>query len=140
MAVKKTVAQRLVGFMAGYAGRLNVGNTAANKGQCVGLVEVWGASLGLPQIWGNAADLLNDAPAGSYGRVDNAPVNYPAPGDIVVWGTNWGGGYGHTGIAVEANPNHLTVFQQNDPAGSAPHTRVYNYSGVLGWLHPLVAS
>lgn len=140
MAGQSTVAARLAAFVKHYQGQAGVGDTPENRGQCVGLVEQWIDANGLPHVWGNAEDLLRYAPLASYQVVNNLPTNYPAPGDIVVWGESWGGGYGHTGVCIKAAVMELTVFQQNDPEGSTPHAKVYTYSGVLGWLHPLVKS
>jgi hypothetical protein len=133
-----TVAARLHTFIAEYAGRPNCGNTDANIGQCVGLVECWIDALRLPHVWGNALDLLVNAPAESYKHILNTPTNYPSPGDIVVWGGTWGNGYGHTGICVTGHVMEFTAFQQNDPIGSTPHIKLYSYGGVRGWLHPRV--
>lgn len=119
-------------------GHRNVGDTPGNRGQCVGLVEVWTDSLGLPHTWGNAKDLLAYADLRSYKVTMNLPTNYPVPGDIIVWGETWGGGYGHTGIIVTAAVMSFVAFEQNDPEGSPPHLKLYEYGGVLGWLHPLV--
>jgi hypothetical protein len=124
--------------MRAYSGKVGVGNTAVNRGECVGLVSVWGEFLGMPHVWGNAKDLLSDAPVPPYQVFLNHPTNFPMPGDIVVWGESWGGGYGHTGIAVTAVVMEFTAFQQNDPEGSSPHIKVYSYAGVLGWMRPKV--
>jgi CHAP domain len=141
MANKKpAIANRLASFVVQYQGRVGVGDTPVNRGQCVGLVAVWCDALGLPHIWGNAKDLLADAPASSYKVIANTPENFPAPGDIVVWGDTWGNGYGHTAIIVTATVMDFTAFEQNDPDGSVPHLKVYTYAGVKGWLRPLVKS
>lgn len=135
---RASIAARLHTFIAQYAGRPNVGDTNVNVGQCVGLVEVWIDYLKLPHVWGNALDLLSNAPSSAYEQVLNTPTNYPVPGDIVVWGGTWGNGYGHTGICVTGHVMELTVFQQNDPEGSPPHLKLYSYGGIRGWLHPLL--
>lgn len=140
MPAKNVVPARLAAFIKHYVGQQGVGDTPINRGQCVGLVEQWIDANGLPHVWGNAKDLLAYAPLASYKVVRNTPTNYPEPGDIVCWGDTWGGGYGHTGICVTAVVMEMTVFEQNDPEGSSPHIKVYSYSGVLGWLHPLVKS
>lgn len=134
----KDLGSRLNPFMASHTGKEGVGDTPGNVGQCVGLVEVWTDSLKLPHVWGNAADLLANAPMNSYGRILNSPTNFPLPGDIVVWGKSWGGGFGHTGIVVTAHVMSFIAFEQNDPDGSTPHLKTYTYSGVVGWLRPFV--
>jgi hypothetical protein len=123
-------------FMALMVGKQGVGDTFANKGQCVGLVEAWLDSLGAPHIWGNAKDLLYNAPTGHYKRTYNSPTNLPSVGDVVVWGNTWGSGYGHCGIVVAATAMAFTAFEQNDPLASKPHVKGYSYDGVIGWLTP----
>jgi hypothetical protein len=125
---------RFSAFIRLVQGVPGVGDTYANKGQCVGLVEAWLDAVNHPHVWGNAKDLLANATPVFYTRVDNTPVNFPALGDIVVWGATWGGGYGHCGVVSTATPMSLNVFEQNDPTGSPPHMKTYDYDGVIGWL------
>lgn len=126
-------------LMLDYTAETNVGDTAGNRGQCVGLIEVWLDSLGLPHIWGNAKDLLANADPRHYGVIENGPTNYPSVGDIAVWGSMWGNGNGHCGVVVAGDVNRMLVFEQNDPDGSPPHEAYYSYFGVKGWLHPVLS-
>lgn len=135
---KQTIAQRLSAFTAKYTGKLAVGDTPGNRGECVGLVEVWTDALGLPHTWGNAKDLLENADPAKFKVIRNTPTNKPGPGDVIVWGGDWGDGYGHTAIVLSAGVMAFTAFEQNDPYGSPPHRKLYGYQGVIGWLHPLV--
>lgn len=140
MLIRGTVGQRLKTFVSKYTGMYAVGDTPGNIGQCVGLVEVWTDYLDLPHTWGNAKDLLDQADPAKFKVVRNTPTNFPVPGDVVVFGSTWGAGFGHTGVAVTGHIMDMVLFQQNDPDGSTPHLKTYGYSGVLGWLHPLVTS
>src|SRR5579863_2330238 len=110
-------AAGLADFIHLYLGRGNIGDNQVNLGQCVGLIEVWLDTCGKPHIWGNAKDLLVNAPAAAYKVVHNGPQNYPQPGDVVCWDNTWGAGDGHTAIVVAANSVQLAVFEQNDPDG-----------------------
>lgn len=132
------IAARLFTFQARYQGLTAVGDTPENRGECVGLVELWIDMLGLPHVWGDAKDLLANADAGHFRRVNNGPDNYPSPGDIVVWNDSWGSGHGHTAIAVTGAPALFIAFEQNDPIGSTPALKCYDYKGVAGWLVPKV--
>jgi hypothetical protein len=140
MAIGLTVPQKLRKFIYEWKGKIAVGDTAGNKGQCVGLVEEWIDTLGLPHVWGNAADLLANADTTHYRKVSNAPTNFPIPGDIVVWDRTWGNGDGHTAICITGAVMSFTAFEQNDPDGSTPHMKLYTYDGVMGWLRPYVRS
>lgn len=121
-------------FIGKYLGVPNVGDTPGNKGQCVGLIEVWLDLNKRPHIAGNAVDLMANADLGTYAIVKNGPLNVPSPGDIVCWDGTWGGGFGHTAIVVAANTMHLAVFEQNDPDGSPPVVATHGYKGVQGWI------
>jgi len=71
------------------------------------------------------------------------PNSYPQPGDVVVWNSNMGGGYGHVAIAdVGSNANTLKVIEQNGGLGigsgkgsDAIRRKTYaNYANVIGWV------
>jgi len=107
-------------------------------GQCVDLVTLWASQLGAARIWANAVDLFVVAPDSEWTKVRNTPSNYPAPGDIVVWGPTASlgiGADGHTAIALAADKDALLVLQQNYPTGSMVHLGGFAYAGVIGWLH-----
>lgn len=124
----------LMRFIALYFGLLMVGDTPENKGQCVGLVECWLDANLKTHVWGDAKALLWNADRNVYKVTENTPSNFPPLGAIVVWGATWGGGHGHTAIAVAANPERLAVFEQNNPVGSPPVLATHDYAGVLGWI------
>jgi surface antigen len=124
----------LADFIAAYLGVADTGDTPENKGQCVGLVEMWLDTNKRPHIWGDACDLLNNASLTVYKVTSNLPRNCPPPGAIVCWNGNWGAGHGHTAIVVAANIYYLVVFEQNNPEGSAPIVATHGYTDVLGWI------
>ena len=106
--------------------------------QCMDLYRQYvGEVLGLPQspLVAGAADVWRRYQKAHYERIRNGLDNYPAPGDIVIWSRSYGPA-GHIAIAVEADRNSLTCFSQNDPGGTRAGLKLYNYRGVLGWLHP----
>ncbi|MDQ0672926.1 hypothetical protein QFZ36_000487 [Pseudarthrobacter siccitolerans] len=125
----------LQGFIYRYTGVAGVGNTPENKGECVGLVQVWDELRGLPHTWGHAKDLLNNADLNAFDVFLNNPTNYPLPGDVLCFNGRWGGGFGHTGVIVSADTNGFTLFEQNNPTGSKPRLVEHpNYSNVQGWM------
>lgn len=120
-----------------YKGKENVGNTPGNRGQCVGLVSLWMDNFDVPHVWGHAKDLYKNAPSEYFQKIPNTPDAIVQDGDIVVWNAGYNGTYGHTGIAKGKHDiNSFEVFQQNDPLGSTPHIKKYNYAYVIGWLRP----
>jgi surface antigen len=124
----------LLKFIDSYLGKAGTGDTPGNRGQCVGLIEVWADVNSHPHIAGNAVDLYRNADPAAYTKVANAPLNYPPAGAIVCWDGSWGGGYGHTAIVVAASSMQLVVFEQNDPLGASPLVATHSYAGVQGWL------
>lgn len=129
-------------FITTYAVPQRVGTNEANFGQCVGLVMKYFTDLGLPWFPGNAKDLLQTAPQAFYDVIINNTSNttqLPAKGDVVVFSSVWGNGYGHTGICVAASPTSFTLFEQNNPIAATPHMVNHpqsHYATVLGWIRP----
>jgi hypothetical protein len=138
------LVKQLQDFIAKHTGVKNVGDTDQNRGECVGLSEVWLDTVAYPHIWGNAIDLLNNADPAFYTVTINTPFNFPKAGDIIVFGQPYGPYQdsktnttfydGHTGIVVDADVNSVTVFEQNNPVGSAPRIVKHTYGSVKGWI------
>lgn len=110
-------------------------------GECVALVqkyanEVLGVS-GAPVFPVDfAKDMVNSRPD-AFTWVANTPTGVPPYGSIVVFNGRVGGGYGHTGIAIEgSDTNQVRIIQQNDPFGSGVSIKTYPYTNVSGWLVP----
>lgn len=124
-------------FYDKYVNQKGVGNTPENKGQCVGLSSLWMDNFGIPHVFGNADDLYTNAPDAYFIKIPNTPDAIPLDGDIMIWGFNYNHSYGHTGVAKgKHDVNGFECFEQNDPLGSTPHIKKYNYAYVTGWLRP----
>lgn len=124
-------------FYNTYKGQKNVGNTAANKGQCVGLASLWMDNFSIPHVWGDAKDIYANAPDEYFVKVPNTPDAIIQDGDIPVWSGGYNTGPGHIGVAYgKHDVNNFDCFQQNDPLGSTPHIKRYNYAYIIGWLRP----
>ena len=105
--------------------------------QCMDLAEEYNHDVvGAPRLWGNAIDVWTRFPANHYTRIGNTPDNFPNEGDIILWNTHVGNGYGHIAVAHKADPHSFTSFDQNWPFGSLCHFQGHNYNHVLGWLRP----
>lgn len=125
-------------FISKYSGQKNVGNTPENRGECVGVSSLWMDNFDIPHVWGHATDLYKNASTKDFTKIPNTPDAIVQKGDIVVWGKGYNGTFGHTGVATGTNTdvNRFDCFQQNDPLGSTPHIKNYNYAYVIGWLRP----
>lgn len=134
-------------FINNYQNKTNVGDTDANRGQCVGLVEVWLDTIGAPHIWGNAIDLLANADRNEYTVTMNTPDGTPSPvqpaaGDLVVFAANYGvpidtDASGHVDIFANGDINGTWYgLDQNFPTGSDVHVQTHTWQGVTGWISP----
>jgi len=105
--------------------------------QCMDLAEEYNQDvIGAPRLGGNAIDVWTNFPANWYTRIENTPWNFPNEGDLILWNTNVGNGYGHIAVCQRADVDSFTSFDQNWPLGSFCHFQWHNYDNVLGWLRP----
>ena len=125
-------------FLGQYNGKTKVGNTTANKGQCVGLASVWIDVLGGPHVWGDAKDMYQNADANFFEKIPNSLTGVPQKGDIIIWNGTFNRGPGHVAIATgKGDTKTFEVFEQNNPLGSNCHLRTFaNYNYVTGWFRP----
>lgn len=113
--------------------------TGPDAGQCTAVAHRWEQMLGLPIVYGDAVDTLNNGNPQYYDRIVNTPDNVPSPGDILVWGQNSSigtGSVGHTAVFLNGDQNSFNSIDQNWPTGSNVKVIHHDYRGVLGWLHP----
>ena len=105
--------------------------------QCFDLVNKWSTTLGYRPFGGLYAYGIFDQPQGNYSQIKNTPDAVPQAGDIIVWNSRYGGGYGHTAIATgTGNTSYFESLDQNYPTGSPAHIVRHSYDGVIGWLRP----
>ncbi len=118
------------------------------KNQCYDLVAAWVNDLEIPldsvrHLYSSDIYLKPNSDTTDYfSIIPNTADAQPEKGDIVVWGPDYNGGVGHTGIAtgngdVQGKPTDtFEAFEQNDPLNSESHLKTYKYNSVLGWLRP----
>lgn len=79
----------------------------------------------------------------------NTPNFLPQPGDLVVWGSQMGNGWGHVAWVVSATLNHIIVIEQNWlgggwTTGDAYHAwgwecatrRIHGYDNPMWFIRP----
>ncbi|NJK31410.1 MAG: CHAP domain-containing protein [Deltaproteobacteria bacterium] len=113
-------------------------------GQCVDLFryychEVLG--IGQPNPVNGAADFWSNYSSdpklhGQFYKIPNTLKGVPEYGDVVVWSSATGGGYGHIGIYLSGNVNAFASLDQNWPLGAKVRKVPHSYNDVLGWLRP----
>ncbi len=105
--------------------------------QCVDLADQYAQDVighKLPAVAG-AKDFWNFDING-YDKINNTPTGVPVKGDIIIWGVGVGQ-YGHIAIFDHGDQNTFTSWDQNWPVNSLVHQQNHNYTGVLGWFHPV---
>ena len=112
----------------------SVANPAPNykyKGQCVSLIQQYlYLVFGIPfQAHGNAKDWAYNVPAGFTKLNPNVALQR---GDIVVYGSNYGGGYGHIGL-IDVN---MKYYDQNGIKRLAVGYRNTPFAGYICVLRP----
>lgn len=113
--------------------------------ECVALALAWSRVIGGPRFTGNAIDIYNQA-GDFYDQIPNSPTNVPSKGDIVVLKEPYGkvvnpdGSISYVGHVVVASgkgdTNSFEAVEQNDPEKTNIQLKTYDYSAVVGWLHP----
>lgn len=117
-------------------------NSTIGDGQCVALILKYENDvLNLtPTGVGNAHDyydLFDTTPFlyNNFNKFTYNGSNKPEIGDIIVWNTNVGGGYGHVDIAYQNISNTSFIgFDQNWNSPLRTSIENHNYNNVLGWL------
>lgn len=112
----------------------SVANPAPNykyKGQCVSLIQQYlYLVFGIPfQAHGNAKDWAYNVPAGFTKLSPNVALQR---GDILVYGSNYGGGYGHIGL-IDVN---MKYYDQNGIKALAVGYRDKPFGGYICVLRP----
>lgn len=104
--------------------------------QCYDLVNKWSLTLGYSRFSGlRAYNIFGQQPQ-NYTSISNSPTAVPQAGDIIVWDSSKGNGYGHTAIANGVG--NTQYFESLDQNWSVPRCVgvKHDYSGVIGWLRP----
>lgn len=100
--------------------------------QCVDGFKLFSSKFVGIVIKGNGKDNVRNAIAsGAYTAVSAANVQ---PGDIVSWGSSWGGGYGHIGVVVDP-PSGGRVHVWNQLSGVVRFSKL-STGGVVGYARP----
>lgn len=118
-------------------GRQYIGRSVDYDGgygaQCVDGFKMFHARfVGGPTIRGNGKDNVNNAVAsGLYSRVSVATMQ---PGDVISWGSSWGRGYGHVGVAL-GRASGGKVYVWNQLNGVCRFSNL-STSGIVGVARP----
>lgn len=130
-------------FITKYSGQTKGYPTDSSyKGECLSIVKLYiQEKYGFPAppsgsnsaygYWSNFPHPLSNY----FTKIANSPTNFPKQGDIVIWNTKVGNGYGHIAIVTKADQNSFESFEQNW-GGKHAHLVTHNYQNVVGWLTP----
>lgn len=107
--------------------------------QCVDLIQYYNRDVvGAPRLGGNAKDLYANASGNHYHKLGAGTT--PVKGDVAVWGSSVGGGYGHAGIVTADQGGSVRILSQNNhhPYNGTTPTEIISMSksGIIGYLRP----
>jgi len=134
----------LQGFISKYQGKTKGYPTDNDyQGECLSIVKLYikevfninpppSGSNSAYGYWSNFPSPLNTV----FKKVAYSPGLIPQPGDIPIWNTKVGNGYGHIDVVVDAGRNNFTGFDQNW-GGRHAHLVTHDYSNIVGWLTPI---
>ena len=106
-------------------------------GQCMDLYHQYvHECLGLEHPGASAAYKLWGYTWKDYDKKTNTSTAVPQKGDIIIWNTNAGGGYGHVAVYLTGDVNSFTSLDQNWPTLSKVTKTNHNYQNIYGWLRP----
>jgi hypothetical protein len=102
--------------------------------QCVDLIRYYYNYLGVSPVSGHGKDYATNSLPNGWKRYE---WQVPSAGDIAIWNSSQGGGYGHVAIVISADQNSLTTIDQNWPTGSSVK-EVYHkdYTGFWEFIRP----
>ena len=106
---------------------------------CVDLYRAYCAEvLSYPQspLVSGAKDIWENFLTDKFERFLNTPEAIPNKGDVMIWGGNVGGGYGHVAVFLEGDVNSFRSLDQNWPTGALVKIVNHKYTSVIGWLRP----
>lgn len=113
-------------------------------GECLSLAKVYIKECfgfdpppsGSNSAYGYWSNFPNPLPK-YFTKVSNTPDGVPKRGDLVIWNTNAGGGYGHIAIFLEGTASSFKSLDQNWN-GRQTHEQGHYYTNVVGWLTPIM--
>ncbi|WP_308534175.1 G5 domain-containing protein [uncultured Peptoniphilus sp.] len=141
----RAAPQSVINLINGYIGQ-GIDYDGAYGYQCVDLANRYAHDLFsingftlLGRVSG-AYEIFNSSNGSYFTKIRNEYGNlnsYPLPGDIVIWNSNVGGGWGHVGICKSADGNTITLIQQDGSQNWKPtHVARWGYRNCTGWLRP----
>lgn len=70
-----------------------------------------------------------------FDKIDDSDTLTPQPGDVLIYGSSWGSGYGHAEICEYSDSNGSHIIGENERGNASdPVTRVYRTWGQMHGL------
>jgi len=130
-----TLSQKVDAFVAKWNGKY-ADFDGAYGAQCVDLAQFYnrdvvGAAFMTTPYSGGAKDIWSTYDRNRYTAISAGSA--PMKGDVAIWGSSMGGGYGHIAIVLGDAGNYVNTLTQNPGA-----TKIGSItkSGLLGYLRP----
>src|SRR3990167_7519185 len=140
---RQELSEKVDRFIDDYQGKTKGYPTDSSySGECLSIVklyidEVFGITAppsGSNSAYGYWANFPSPLPT-IFTKIPNTLTNVPRKGDIPIWNTSAGWGFGHIDIFVSGDVNAFTGFDQNWN-GRQAHLQLHDYTNIVGWLEP----
>jgi len=140
---RQQLSKRVDDFIKKYSGKTKgYPIDSSFNGECLSIVklyiqEVFGINAppsGSNSAYGYWANFPSPLPT-IFNKVQNTLMGVPRKGDIPIWNTSAGGGFGHIAIFTSGDVNAFTSFDQNWN-GRQAHLQPHDYTNIVGWLEP----
>lgn len=112
--------------------------TGPDSGQCTAVPHLLQKILGLPIVYGNAADIFRNASSAHYKKLGRTAKIQRC--DIIVWGKNAAirtTRFGHVAVGdKDLGRGYFRSLDQNWPTGARTQYIIHPRTGVIGILRP----
>ena len=137
---RQELAGNIDEFVEKYKGKTVGYPEGSYVGECLSLCKLYIKEIfgidpppsGSNSAYGYWTNFPNPLPT-VFDKVQNTLTAVPQKGDIPIWNTSVGGGYGHIDIFVSGDVNAFTGFDQNWN-GRQAHLQSHDYTNIVGWL------
>jgi len=140
---REELSEKVDRFINDYQGKTKGYPTDSSySGECLSIVKLYidgvfgitappSGSNSAYGYWANFPNPLSTI----FNKIPNTLTNTPKKGDVPIWNTSVGGGFGHIDIFISGDVNAFTGFDQNWN-GRQAHLQSHDYTNIVGWLEP----
>lgn len=141
---RRELSQKVDEFVTKYQGKIKgYPNDSSYQGECLSIVKIYIKEIfgfnppasGSNSAYGYWSNFPN--PLSSYfNKIERKNGIIPKKGDIPIWKTTVGNGFGHIDIAIKDITNTSFIGFDQNWGGKMAHLQSHSYNDIVGWLEP----